>query len=173
MRVTVILSTVVLGAGLLAGCGGSGDKAGSGDKGGSSASGSSASGYCKDLKAAQSDFTTLNSDSPDFSKLDDAIKTFHKLADEAPSAVDDDWKTLDNAFSTLTKALDDAGISMDDLAKITSGQMPEGMTQDDLAALGPKLQSTFSNLDQDAVKKAGENVEKHAKSVCKVDLTKS
>jgi hypothetical protein len=168
MRVTVILSTVVLGAGLLAGCGGSGDKAGSGDKGGSSAS-----GYCKDLKAAQSDFTTLNSDTPDFSKLDDAIKTFHKLADEAPSAVHDDWKTLDDAFSSVTKALDDAGISMDDLAKITSGQMPEGMTQDDLAALGPKLQSTFSNLDQDAVKKAGENVEKHAKSVCKVDLTKS
>ncbi|MBW8749971.1 MAG: hypothetical protein JF565_00915 [Propionibacteriales bacterium] len=168
MRVTVILSTVVLGAGLLAGCGSSGDKAGSGDKGGSSAS-----GYCKDLKAAQSDFTTLNSDTPDFTKLDDAIKTFHKLADEAPSAVDDDWKTLDNAFSTLTKALDDAGISMDDLAKITSGQMPEGMTQDDLAALGPKLQSTFGSLDQDAVKKAGQNVEKHAKSVCKVDLTKS
>ena len=168
MRVTVILSTIVLATGLVAGCGGGGDKDSSGAK-----AGSSSSGYCADLKAAKADFSTLNADTPDFSKLNDAIKTFHELADEAPSAVADDWKTLDHAFSTLQKALDDAGISMDDLAAITRGEMPKGMTQADLAALGPKLQSSFGDLDQDAVKKAGDNVEKHATSVCHVDLNKS
>jgi hypothetical protein len=168
MRVTVILSTMVLTTGLVAGCGGGGDKDSAGQK-----AGSSGSGYCADLEAAKADFSTLNSDSPDFTKLDDAITTFHELAGEAPSAVADDWKTLDNAFTTLEKALDDAGITMADLGAITRGEMPEGMTQADLAALGPKLQSTFGNLDQDAVKKAGDNVEKHAKSVCHVDLNAS
>jgi hypothetical protein len=172
MRLTVILSTVVLTTGLVAGCGGGGggDKASSGDKGGSSAS---TGDYCKDLKAAKSDFATLNADTPDFGKLDDAISTFHQLAGEAPSAVSDDWKTLDGAFATLQKALKDAGISMDDLAAITRGEMPAGMSQADLTALGPKLESSFSDLDQDAVKTAGDNVEKHAKSVCHVDLNAS
>ena len=168
MRVTVILFTMVLATGLVAGCGSGGDKGNAAAK-----AGSSGSGYCADLKAAKSDFSTLNADTPDFSKLNEAIKTFHQLADEAPSAVADDWKSLDNAFSTLQKALADAGISMDDLAAITRGEMPKGMTQADLAALGPKLQSSFGDLDQDAVTKAGDNVEKHAKSVCHVDLTKS
>src|SRR4051794_24933151 len=122
MRVTVILSTMVLATGLVAGCGSGGDKGSSGSSG---KAGASSSGYCADLKAAKADFSSLNADTPDFSKLNDAIKTFHELAGEAPAAVADDWKTLDDAFSTLEKALDDAGISMDDLAAITRGEMPK------------------------------------------------
>jgi hypothetical protein len=171
MRVTVIMSAVVLSAGLLAGCGsGDGDDKSGADKGDKD-KGSSASGdYCTQLKAAKADFDTFESDTPDFSKFDDAIATFHELADEAPSEVADDWKTLDGALTQMESALEDAGLKLEDLGAITAGQLPEGMTADELQALGPKLQSSFSGLDTDEVKKAGDEIEKHAKAECGVDL---
>jgi predicted small secreted protein len=172
MRVTVIVSTIVLSAGLLAGCGSSegNDKAGA-DKS-TDDKGSSAGGYCAELKDAKADFGTLESDSPDFSKFDDAIARFHELADGAPSAVAEDWKTLDSALSAMEKALADAGLKIEDLAAITAGNLPEGMTAEDVQALGPKLQTAFSGLETDEVEKAGDAIEKHAKSECGVDLSK-
>ena len=175
MRVTVIMSAVVLSAGLLAGCGSGDDKksgADEGDKGdkdkGTSAN---ASGdYCTQLKAAKADFDTFESDSPDFSKFDDAIATFHDLAGEAPSEVADEWKTLDGALTSMESALKDAGLELEDLGAISAGQLPEGMTAAEVQALGPKLQSSFSGLDTDEVKKAGDEIEKHAKAECGVDL---
>ena len=157
MRTTAILSTVVLSAGLLAGCGGGEDK---------DASGSSSSEYCKDLRTAKADFGSLDSTSPDFSRFDEALKTFHTLADEAPPEVEAEWNTLDGALTSLEQALADAGLTMEDLGKISSGQLPPGVTQEDLAALAPKLQSTF---DED-VEKASDAIVKHAKSECGVDL---
>jgi hypothetical protein len=171
MRVTVIVSTIVLSAGLLAGCGSSdgNDKAGA-DKS-TDDKGSSAGGYCAELKDAKADFGTLESDSPDFSKFDDAIARFHELADGAPSEVAEDWKTLDSALSAMEKALADAGLKIEDLAAITAGNLPEGMTAEDVQALGPKLQTAFSGLETDEVKKAGDAIEKHAKSECDIDLS--
>lgn len=171
MRVTVIVSTVVLSAGLLAGCGsGDGDDKASADKS-SSDKGSSAGDYCAQLKDAKADFDTLESDSPDFSKFDDAIARFHELADAAPDEVADDWKTLDGALSSMEKALADAGLKIEDLAAITAGKLPEGMTAEDVQELGPKLQTAFSGLETDEVEKAGDAIEKHAKSECDVDLS--
>ena len=157
MRTTAIITSVLLSASLVAGCGG-------GDS-------SSSSGYCKDLKAAKADFETFDASSPDFSKFDDAIQTFHELADGAPSAVADDWKTLDAALTAMEKALDDAGLKMEDLGAITSGNLPEGMTAEQLQELGPKLQAAFSSLQTDDVEKAGKAIEKHAKSACDIDLS--
>ena len=166
MRTTAVLSSAVLATALLAGCGSSGDS-------GKSGSESSSSGdYCQQLKAAKKDFSSLNGTTPDFAKFDQAIATFHKLAGDAPSAVAGDWETLDGAFTTLQKDLAAAGLSLKDLGPITKGQMPPGMTQADLAALGPKLQATFAKLDDPRFTTAGKNIEKHAKSVCHVDLTK-
>ena len=163
MRTTAVLSSAVLATALLAGCGSSGD---SGKTAGSG-------GYCSDLKAAQSDFASLNGATPDFAKVSDAIATFHELADSAPPAVAQDWKTLDGGFSTLQNDLAAAGISLKDLGPMIKGQMPPGMSQADLAKLGPKLQATFAKLDDPKFTAAGKNIEKHAKSVCHVDLTKS
>ncbi|HET6167058.1 MAG TPA: hypothetical protein VFE07_09535 [Marmoricola sp.] len=159
MRTTVILSSLVLATSLVAGCGSSG-----GDNN------SAGGGYCKDLKSAKDTFDSFNSSSPNFDKLDEAFKTLHKLADEAPSTVDDDWKTLDGALTTMEKALSDAGLKATDLGKITAGQLPEGMTAEQLQAAVPKLQSAFSSFDSDKVKTATDAIEKHAKSVCKVSL---
>lgn len=156
-RSLAILSTIALSASLLAGCGG----------GSSSSSGDT---YCKELKAAKADFSSLGSGSADFSKFDQVIATFHKLAGDAPSEVSAEWKTLDGALSTLQKDLADAGLPLKDLGPITQGQMPPGMTQSDLASLAPKLQAAFAKLDDPKFKKASDKIEKHAKSQCHVTL---
>ena len=158
MRTTVILSSVVLAASLVAGCGGGDDKGASG-------------GYCKELKSAKATFDTVGGSSPDLTKFDDAIATLHKLADDAPSAVEDDWKTLDDALQAMEKALADAGLKATDLGKITSGQLPDGMTAEELQAAVPKLQEAFSGMDTEKVKNATDKIEKHAKSECDVDLS--
>jgi len=161
MRTTVILSSVVLAASLVAGCGGSGDD------GKSSSSGS----YCKDLKKAKDTFDTVDGSSPDLNNFDEAIATLHKLADEAPSAVDEDWKALDDALTAMEKALSDAGLKASDLGKITAGQLPDGMTAEELQAAVPKLQTAFSGMDTQKVKDATDDIEKHAKSACNVSLS--
>ena len=158
-RTHAVLSALALGASLLAGCGGGG--------------GNSTDTYCKDLKAAKADFSGLSSSTPDFNKFDQIIKTFHKLAKDAPSEVEPDWKTLDGALTTLQKDLADAGLSMKDLGPISQGQLPPGMTQEQLGALAPKLQAAFGKLDNEKFKKASDKIEKHAKSTCKVDLGSS
>jgi len=161
MRTTAILSTLVLSAGVLAGCGGGGDDS------------SSSSSYCKDLKAAKAKFATFSSSTPDFDKLDDAIATMHDLADGAPSSVADDWKILDDGLQAMEKALDDAGLKISDLGAISAGQLPEGMTAEELTAIGPKLQEAFSGLSGDEFTKATDAIEKHAKSECGINLTDS
>jgi hypothetical protein len=157
-RTPAVLSTLVLGASLLAGCGGGGN---------------STDAYCKDLKAAKADFSSLGSSTPDFNKFDQVISTFHKLAKSAPTEVKPDWQTLDGALTTLQKDLADAGLSLKDLGPISQGKLPDGMTQDQLSALAPKLQTAFGKLENDKFQKASDKIEKHAKSTCKIDLAKS
>jgi hypothetical protein len=153
-RTPALLSALALGASLLAGCGG----------------GNSTDTYCKELKTAKADFSGLSSSTPDFNKFDQIISTFHKLAKDAPSEVKPDWETLDGALTTLQKDLADAGLSMKDLGPISKGQLPAGMTQQQLQALAPKLQLAFGKLENDKFQKASDKIEKHAKTTCKVDL---
>ena len=156
MRVAPVIGALVLGAGLLTGCGG-------GD------SGESSSSYCDDLKSAQEEFSAFDSDNPDMADLDKAMDRMHQLADEAPDAVKEDWDTLDGALQDFQTALEDAGLTMDDLAKMQSGEMPENFDPAKLQELAPKLQSLG---DQD-FQAAADNLEKHAKDECDVDLSGS
>ena len=158
MRAAAFLCTLTLGSGVLAGCGG-----------GESATET----YCKDLKAAKADFASLNTSAPDFDKFDQVIATFHKLAKDAPPKVEKEWKTLDEGLTTLQKDLADAGLSLADLAPISRGELPKGMTQDQLSALAPKLQAAFAKLESSTFQDASRKIEKHAKTACGVDLTSS
>ena len=97
MKIPMALASAVLLASTLAACGG-------GDGG----SGGEDSDYCKDLKKAAKTFGDLSSGN-DLGELDAAFDTFHKLADEAPSDIEKDWKKLDGAITTVEKALKDAG----------------------------------------------------------------
>ena len=150
MKTPLALASAALLAATLAGCGG-----GDGPD----------SEYCKDLKSASTQFDSLSSN--DVSKLDEAFKTFHTLADEAPSDVKDDWDTLDKGITSVEKALDKAGLKFSDFAALQEGKMPEGV---DVAKL-QGLATEFQKLDSAEFDKASKAIEKHAKDVCKVNLS--
>jgi len=151
MKTPLAIASAALLAATLTGCGG-------GDDGPDSE-------YCKDLKAASTQFDTL--ESSDVSKLDEAFKTFHSLADEAPTEVEDDWKTLDDGITSVEKALDDAGLKFSDFAALQEGKMPEGVDVEKLQGLATE----FQKLNSSEFDKASKAIEKHAKDECKVDLS--
>jgi|LULG01.1.fsa_nt_gb ABC-type glycerol-3-phosphate transport system substrate-binding protein len=131
------------------------------------ACGSGSSAYCSDLKSATKQFDSLESN--DLGKIDEAFKTFHELADEAPSDIKSDWKVLDDGITSVEKALDDAGLKMSDLAKVQSGNLPEGVDMTKLQGLA----SEFQKLGDEKFTKASDAIEKHAKDECDVDLKTS
>jgi hypothetical protein len=151
MKTPLAVASAALLAATLAGCGGSDD--------------GPDSEYCKDLKAASTQFDSLSSN--DVTQLDEAFKTFHTLADEAPSEVKEDWATLDKGITSVEKALDDAGLKFSDFAELQEGKMPEGV---DVAKL-QGLATEFQKLDSAEFDKSSKAIEKHAKDVCKVDLS--
>jgi predicted small lipoprotein YifL len=122
------------------------------------------SAYCSDLKSAKKEFDSLSSS--DIGQLDKAFATFHKLADEAPSDVESDWKVLDDGITSVEKSLDEAGIKLTDLEKIQQGELPEGA---DMAKL-QGLAADFQKLGDEKFTKASDAIEKHAKDECDVDL---
>lgn len=148
MKRTLALGAVaVLTSTLLVGCGGSDTQA-----------------YCDDLKAAKSDLGSFSSGAE--TNFADAIDAVHKLADEAPDNVADDWKTLDDALTKLEDALDEAGLSPDDLDALSSGQMPDGVDPAKLQDLMP----TLTELSSTDLTEAADAIEKDAKDTCDVDL---
>jgi hypothetical protein len=157
MKIPMAIASAVLLAGTLAACGG-------GDGGGSGGSGSD---YCKDLKKAQASFGDFSSG--DLGDLDAAFKAFHKLADEAPSDIDADWKKLDTALNTVEKALKDAGLKFSDLAEVQQGKIPENVDPSKLQGLATEM----SKLSSSDFTKSSKAIEAHAKKTCKVDLNKS
>ena len=151
-----ILSTVAaaaLGLCLLTACGDdNGDKAsGGGD-------------YCGDLKSAKKDVDAIKGG--DLKDIEETVDTMHDLADEAPSEIKDDWKVLVDGVDKLVAAIKKAGLDDDDMATLQSGQIPDGV---DMTAL-QNLMTEIQSLDTDAFEKAGENINKHAKDKCGVDL---
>lgn len=155
-KFSALTATAVIATVLVTGCGSGG--------GGSSSS----SGYCKDLKSSAASVKSFTGGgTPDFSKLSDFIAKAHDLADEAPSAIKDDWATMVKAMDTLTSALSDVGLKVEDLGKLMSGQIPDGVDTSKLAGLSTKLQE----IGSDKVVKAGNAITKYAKDTCKVDLT--
>jgi hypothetical protein len=158
-RFSALTAIVVLGAGLVTGCGSSG---------GSGGSGGSSSGYCSEIKSSAESIKsfTAGSGTPDFTKLADFIAKAHDLANKAPSDIKDDWTVLVGAMDALTSALSDAGLKLEDMGMLMAGQMPPGVDTSKLAGLAPKLQAIGSAN----VTKAGNAISKQAKDVCKVDL---
>lgn len=129
------------------------------------ACGSGSSAYCSDLKSATKEFDSL--EGSDLGQIDQAFATFHKLADEAPSDVESDWKVLDDGITSVEKSLDEAGIKLEDLAKVQQGELPEGV---DMAKL-QGLAADFQKLSDEKFTKASDAIEKHAKDECDVDLS--
>ncbi len=152
MKTPLAFASAALLAATLAGCGGSDD--------------GPDSEYCKDLKAAASNVNSVATS--DVTQLDQAFEDFHTLAGEAPDAVKDDWKVLDDGMRTFQKGLKDAGMEASDFAELQQGKMPEGVNVDKLRELSTEVQK----MSGPEFQKANDAVAKHAKDVCKIDLSK-
>jgi hypothetical protein len=153
-RILSSVAATALGLCLLTACGDdSGDKAsgGSGD-------------YCKDLKSTKEQVDALKDG--DFSDLQKTTDAMHKLADEAPDEITKDWDTLVQGVDKLVAALKKAGLDDADMATLQSGQIPDGV---DMAAL-QGLMTELKALDTDEFQAAGDDINKHAKDKCDVDL---
>ena len=147
-----LVGVIILGSALTA-CGD--------DDGGDSGASSE---YCKDLRSASADLKTLSDG--DVAEFDNALATMHKLADEAPGDIKDDWAVLDGAVTKIEDAFSDAGIELSDLEEIQAGRVPEGVDASKLASLG----ATLNDINSEKYTDASKNIEKHAKDTCNVDL---
>jgi hypothetical protein len=152
-RILSAVAAAALGLCLLTACGDdSGDKAsGGGD-------------YCSDLKDAKKQVDAVKGG--DLKDIEKTVDKMHDLADEAPSEIKDDWKVLVEGIDKLVAAIKKAGLDDEDMATLQSGQIPDGV---DMAAL-QSLMKEIEALDTDEFQKAGDNINKHAKDKCGVDL---
>lgn len=146
-RIGTWAATAVLGAGLLAGCGGGG-----GDT----------EAYCNSLEEAKDAFSgDMNAAS--FDELSDKVDD---LVDEAPGEVSGDWEKLQDKLDELNGALEDAGLSAADLED--PAKMGDVDPED-----AQKIQEIAESMSGDDLEKASDNIEKHAKDECDVDLSGS
>ena len=129
MKISLALAGIVLVGTSVAGC--TGGDGGSGGDGGADGS------YCKDIAAAKPTFESLSSG--DLSKLEEGFTTFHRLADEAPDGLKDQWKTLDDAATSVEDKIKEAGLTFDDLPDIQAGKIPEGVDVDKLTAFAAAI----------------------------------
>lgn len=141
-----LVATVLVGTATLTACGG-----GDGDS------------YCDDL---ESQFDKI-SETTEGAAADpqEGLDLLEKFADESPDEVKEDWGTLDAAISAFYKLYEDAGVDMD---KVAQGEDP-GVDQAKLAELAQQA-AELPELDEAALTEAQENITKHAKDECDVDL---
>jgi hypothetical protein len=148
-RLTSMLTATVFAASLLSGCGNGGG---------------STDSYCDTLESTQKNFEDF--ESSDFSSFDEFTDKVEELADEAPDEIKDDWKVLADAFKAFVDALEKAGLEPEDLEGLASGELPEGV---DMEALTEAM-SEAQALGGEEFQQATENIEKHAKDECDIDL---
>lgn len=153
-RSMALAAATVMMAGALTACGG-----GSG----------STDAYCDDLKAAQDNFSELSGGDAGAADLEKVFDMVDDFADDAPSDVRPDWQKLDEAVDKVEDALEDAGLKLSDLEGLTSGQVPEGV---DMAKL-QKVATEIQNMSTEDFQAAADNIEKHAKKECDIDLSAS
>jgi len=152
-RIFSAAAAAALGICLLTACGSDdGDEAGSGGD------------YCSDLKDAKKEVDALKGG--DFSDLEKTTDAMNQLADEAPDEIKDDWEILVKGVQKLVDALKKAGLDDDDMATLQTGEIPDGV---DMAAL-QALMAEIEDLDTEEFQEAGDNINKHAKDECGVDL---
>jgi hypothetical protein len=152
-RILSMAAAAALGLSLFTACGG--------DDGGGSAG---SDNYCDDLKAAKKNLDTI--EGGDLSSLEDTADQIHKLRDEAPDEIKDDWKVLADGFDKIIAAFKKAGLDEEDIANLQSGQLPDDVDMEELQAAMTEIQ----DLGGEEFEKAGDNISKHAKDECGIDL---
>lgn len=172
MRKTAMIAAgLLLGAGLLAGCGGDGD---GDDNGGRAAddktTGSPSGSYCDVLKSAKTNIDAFSGDEvPTTAEYTDFLDNLAALAEKAPTEIAGDWKVVRDAMKTFSDALDDAGLSIEEFgAAAASGKPPEGLSEQESAALMETLTKSVASEEFD---KASTAIDENAEDDCGVDLS--
>lgn len=163
-RTIALAAAVTLLAGLLGAC--SSDDSGSSPSAGDESSPDSGGDYCTMLEGARSNLERLGPTAGDFEKI---RTTFGELEAEAPEDVAGDWKTLSDAMDTLADELDKAGVTLEDLRGMQSGEVPEGVNQQDLAKIAQEVQK----LSGQEFQQAAQNISTHAQEECEIQLGES
>lgn len=146
MKIIPTFAAAIFVAATVSACSGGDD----GDGGGAGG------GYCKDIAAAKPVFESLSQG--DLTQLEEGFATFHRLADQAPDDVKNQWQALDSAATSVENALKDAGLEFADLAGVQEGKLPEGVDMTKLTTFAADLQklnnAEFSDARADIVKQA-------------------
>jgi hypothetical protein len=154
-RILSAAAVMALGLSLFTACGD--------DDGGGSAAGDRGD-YCQDLTSADKSLDTLVGG--DLGNLSQTVDQIHKLRDEAPDKIEDQWKVLSDGLDKILAAFEKAGLSEEDIEKLQSGQMPDDV---DMAELQATV-SEVADLGGEAFTKAGDAIAEHAKDECGVTL---
>jgi hypothetical protein len=135
---------------------------------GSSGGGSDpASAYCTALKGAKDKFKTLDLTGLDDDQFKQVTDEFDALGAAAPADVKADWATVSSALKHIYQILADAGLSFNDLQNLGSGQLPKGVSAQEMAKLGKQLTKSMQGSGFQA---AAARISAEAKAECGVSL---
>jgi hypothetical protein len=135
---------------------------------GSSGGGSDpASAYCTALKGAKDKFKTLDLTGLDDDQFKQVTDEFDALGAAAPAEVRADWATVSSALKHIYQILADAGLSFNDLQNLGSGQLPKGVSAQEMAKLGKQLTKSMQGSGFQA---AAARISAEAKAECGVSL---
>ena len=154
-RILSAAAVAALGLSLFTACGG--------DDGGSASDGGG-DDYCDMLKTAKKNLDTI--EGGDLSSLEETSDQIHELRDGAPKEIKDDWEVLSKGFDQILEAFDKAGLDAEDIANLQSGQLPDDVDMTELQEAMTEIEA----LSGEEFEKAGDNIAKHAKDECKIDL---
>lgn len=156
------LAALPLAAGLLVACGG-GDGDSSGDGGGEASGGD----YCAELADAKTTLEGFGGQETGPEEVEQFFSTMHDLADAAPSEIESQWQQIDTSITDLEDAIEQSGIDLAQFAEVQQGgQLPEGVTQEDLQSVLTAAQDFASEANSEAF----DAIEEHGEAECDVDL---
>lgn len=144
------------------GCGG-GDSATEADSGGGAAG---AEQYCSSLQKAQQEFGALSSGQLSGANLDRIFDRMHTIADLAPQPVADEWDTLDRGISQMQTGLQELGLRFEDLSDPSKLQSVDPQK---LRKFGQDMEKVGGQKFQ----RAGDTIEKHARTECGIKLSQN
>ncbi len=123
--------------------------------------------YCTELRAAKAQFDNLDFQTLSVAEFQRLTSEFDALAGIAPDEVKDDWTTLSGALREVQQILADAGLTFDDLKSLSSGQLPPGVSVQQLKKLTQQLQKFASD---DSFQTASDAISAHAKTECGITM---
>jgi hypothetical protein len=136
-----------------------------GDDGGDGGGDFDEQAYCDAYKAADEEFESMSGADFNAEAFGDVQDRISELSDQAPPELEDEWGQMEDAFAEFETILGDAGLSFEDLSGIGEGELPEGVSVEDLEKVGQELDEWSQNS---GFEEASDAIEKDAEKRCDV-----